>query len=83
MNKKNLSERDICTKYVTPALSAAGWDVHTQVREEAHLPEQHRILARVDELMALCDRLQADLATARDHRARLADTLVQAALEAA
>lgn len=47
------------------------------------LPEQHRIVAKVDELMALCDRLQADLATARDHRARLADTLVQAALEAA
>jgi type I restriction enzyme S subunit len=47
------------------------------------LPEQHRIVAKVDELMALCDRLQADLATAREHRARLADTLVQAALEAA
>lgn len=47
------------------------------------LPEQHRIVAKIDELMALCDRLQADLATAREHRARLADTLVQAALEAA
>lgn len=47
------------------------------------LPEQHRIVAKVDELMTLCDRLQADLATARDHRARLADTLVQTALEAA
>ena len=47
------------------------------------LPEQHRIVAKVHELMALCDRLQADLATARDHRARLADTLVQVALEAA
>ncbi|MFN3986775.1 MAG: restriction endonuclease subunit S [Rhodocyclaceae bacterium] len=47
------------------------------------LPEQHRIVAKVDELMALCDRLQAKLATAREHRARLADTLVQAALEAA
>ena len=45
--------------------------------------EQHRIVAKVHELMALCDRLQADLATARDHRARLADTLVQVALEAA
>ncbi|MBI1905343.1 MAG: restriction endonuclease subunit S [Rhodocyclales bacterium] len=47
------------------------------------LLEQHRIVAKVDELMALCDRLKAYLATARDHRARLADTLVQAALEAA
>ncbi len=31
---KSLSERDICTKYITPALIAAGWDLHTQIREE-------------------------------------------------
>lgn len=47
------------------------------------LPEQHRIVAKVDKLIALCDRLQADLATAREHRARLAVTLVQAALAVA
>lgn len=29
-----LSERDICTKLITPAITAAGWDVHTQIREE-------------------------------------------------
>lgn len=34
MNKKQLSERDICTKYITPALEKAGWDVTTQIREE-------------------------------------------------
>ncbi|HRP97347.1 MAG TPA: hypothetical protein PL143_13955 [Rhodocyclaceae bacterium] len=34
MNNKNLSERDICTKFITPALTSAGWDVQTQVREE-------------------------------------------------
>ena len=34
MNKKALSERDICTKFITPALVKAGWDVETQVREE-------------------------------------------------
>ncbi|MDY0055054.1 MAG: restriction endonuclease subunit S, partial [Methyloversatilis sp.] len=45
--------------------------------------EQHRIVAKVDELMALCDRLKADLATARQRQATLADTLVAAALEAA
>lgn len=32
--KKSLSERDICTKYITPAIQSAGWDIHTQVREE-------------------------------------------------
>lgn len=29
-----LSERDVCTKFITPALVAAGWDVQTQIREE-------------------------------------------------
>ena len=34
MDKKNLTEQDIRTKYITPALSAAGWDVMRQIREE-------------------------------------------------
>jgi type I restriction enzyme R subunit len=34
MNKKSLSERDICTKFITPSLVAAGWDLETQIREE-------------------------------------------------
>jgi len=34
MNKKELSERDICTKYITPALRDANWDINKQIREE-------------------------------------------------
>jgi type I restriction enzyme R subunit len=34
MDKKQLSERDICTKFVVPALQSAGWDIQNQVREE-------------------------------------------------
>lgn len=34
MNKKSLSERDICTKFITPAITKAGWDIQKQVREE-------------------------------------------------
>jgi type I restriction enzyme R subunit len=34
MNKKDLSERDICTKFITPGIVAAGWCVDTQIREE-------------------------------------------------
>ncbi|WP_240193627.1 type I restriction endonuclease [Desulfobulbus alkaliphilus] len=45
MNKKQLSERDICTKYITPALEKAGWDVTTQVREEFPLTKG-RIIVR-------------------------------------
>ncbi|QVW35190.1 DEAD/DEAH box helicase family protein [Geobacter sulfurreducens] len=32
--KKDLSERDICTQYIVPALKKAGWDLERQVREE-------------------------------------------------
>lgn len=34
MSKKQLSERDICTKFITPAVVASGWDLHSQIREE-------------------------------------------------
>ena len=34
MDKKLLSERDICTKYITPAIVKVGWNIHTQIREE-------------------------------------------------
>jgi len=37
MDKKEFSERDICTKFITPALTAAGWDLQTQIREEVAL----------------------------------------------
>ena len=34
MDKKQLTEQDIRTKYITPAIVRAGWDIHTQVYEE-------------------------------------------------
>ena len=34
MDKRNLSERDVCTKYITPAIENAGWNKLTQFREE-------------------------------------------------
>src|SRR5882757_492021 len=34
MDKRTLSERDICTKFITPALRKAGWDEMLQLREE-------------------------------------------------
>ncbi len=34
LDKSALSERDICTKYITPAIQNAGWDVMSQLREE-------------------------------------------------
>lgn len=38
MNKRELSERDICTKFITPAILQAGWQQH-QFREEVQLTE--------------------------------------------
>ncbi len=40
-----LSERDVCTKLITPALVAAGWDVQTQIREEVSFTKG-RIIVR-------------------------------------
>ena len=34
MNKKDLSERDICSKFISPAVKRAGWDGMMQIREE-------------------------------------------------
>lgn len=34
IDKKSLSERDICSKYITPAIQQAGWNLQTQIREE-------------------------------------------------
>ncbi len=36
MNKKALTERDICTKFILPAIKKAGWDEMLQVREEVY-----------------------------------------------
>ncbi len=45
MDKRALSERDICTKYITPALRQAEWDVMEQVREEVSFTKG-RIIVR-------------------------------------
>jgi type I restriction enzyme S subunit len=44
------------------------------------LAEQHRIVAKVDELMALCDRLETSLTTIATTRRRLLDALLAEAL---
>lgn len=45
MGLNKLSERDICTKYITPAIQQAGWDIQTQVREEVSFTKG-RIIVR-------------------------------------
>jgi type I site-specific restriction endonuclease len=45
IDKKSLSERDICTKFITPAVKRAGWDEITQIREEVSFTKG-RIIVR-------------------------------------
>jgi type I restriction enzyme, R subunit len=45
MGKGTLSERDICTKFITPAIVARGWDVQVQIRENVHLTKG-RVIVR-------------------------------------
>ena len=45
IDKKSLSERDICTKFITPALKRAGWDELAQIREEVSFTKG-RIIVR-------------------------------------
>lgn len=34
MDKKSLTEQDICSKYILPAITSAGWDLKYQIREQ-------------------------------------------------
>ena len=45
IDKQSLSERDICTKLITPALGRAGWDEMLQIREEVSFTKG-RIIVR-------------------------------------
>ena len=36
MNKRDLSEADICAKFITPAVTNAGWKEHSQIQREVH-----------------------------------------------
>ena len=58
MDKRGLSERDICSKYITPALRDAGWDEMSQIREEVSFT-QGRIIVR-GKLVSRGKRKRAD-----------------------
>src|SRR3989442_6222065 len=45
MKKKDLSERDICSKFIGPAIKRAGWDGMMQIREEVSFTKG-RIIVR-------------------------------------
>jgi type I restriction enzyme, S subunit len=76
LSATNLKENEKAT--AQPVIS--GSKIYPIVVGLPPLAEQHRIVAKVDQLMALCDRLEASLTSAQDHRRRLLDALLAEAL---
>lgn len=54
MDKRSLSERDICTEFITAAVSRAGWHEMVQIREELCQTSRHEAshLSRPSQLSA-------------------------------
>ena len=57
-DKKSLSERDICTKFITPAVEKSGWNKLTQLLEEVSFTDG-KIYVR-GKLTARGERKRAD-----------------------
>jgi type I restriction enzyme S subunit len=70
------------------ATTVGNWGISASNLKEIRFPlpplgEQHRIVAKVDELMTVCDQLEASLTTADDTRRRLLEALLAGALSPA
>ena len=67
-------------------LDSRGYGRHFRLLKASNIPltplaEQHRIVAKVDELMTLCDRLEESLTTGNDACHRLFDALLAEAFD--
>ena len=88
MNKKDLSERDICTKFITPAIKRAGWDLQSQVREEISFTKGRIIVRgklvtrgkakRADYILYYKPNIPLALIEAKDNNRALGDGMQQA-----
>ena len=88
MDKKQLSERDICTKFITPALRNAGWDEMTQLLEEVSFTKGRIIVRgkmvkrgkakRADYLLYYKPNIPLAVIEAKDNHCSVGDGLQQA-----
>src|SRR5438477_10638385 len=88
MNKKELSERDICTKFITPALRSAGWDEISQLREEVSFTKGRIIVRgklvtrgkakRADYILYYKPNIPLTVIEAKDNNCSVGDGLQQA-----
>ncbi|MCB1822693.1 MAG: DEAD/DEAH box helicase family protein, partial [Candidatus Competibacteraceae bacterium] len=88
MNKKLLSESDICAKYITPYLISAGWDEVAQIRREVSFTKGRIIVRgklvargqakRADYILYYRPNLPIALIEAKDNQHSLGDGMQQA-----
>lgn len=76
MDKKALSERDICTKFISPAVERAGWDMQTQLREEVYITKGRILVRGRMTKRAAGKRVDYKLRRAEDTAAKLVEAVV-------
>lgn len=92
MNKKIMSEQDIRTKYITPAILAAGWDRDLQLREEVSFTEGKITVRRktvkrgeqkrADYILYYKPNIPLAIVEAKDNNHNMADGMEQALIYA-
>ncbi len=88
MSKKALSETDIRSKFITPAVIKAGWDLQTQIREEVSFTKGRIIVRgklvtrgkakRADYILSYRPNLPIALIEAKDNTCAVGDGMQQA-----
>ena len=88
IDKRDLSERDICTKFITPALRRAGWDEMSQIREEVSFTKGRIIVRgklvsrgqgkRADYILSFKPNIPIALIEAKDNSHSIGDGMQQA-----
>ena len=88
MNKKSLTEQDIRTKFITPAVLRAGWDKMTQMREDVRLTDgrinvRGRLVSRgkgkrADYILEYKPNIRVAVIEAKDNKHAIGDGMQQA-----
>jgi type I restriction enzyme R subunit len=88
LNKKDLTERDICSKFINPAITQAGWNMRTQIREEVSFTDgriivQGKLYARgkqkrADYILYYKPNIPIAIIEAKDNKHKVGDGMQQA-----
>ena len=88
MDKKSLTEQDIRTKFITPAVLRAGWDRMTQMREDVRLTDgrinvRGRLVSRgkgkrADYILEYKPNIRLAVIEAKDNKHAMGDGMQQA-----